>query len=142
MKSARINFGQPNTEYKLEINEAGEATSCYNQDTDTEYIGGGGESNLSTAEVTFVINAPAEDLSISIPAIWDSEEWAGISVTHSVINGDVLTVPLYKGACDGGIDLDDYNISDFSGTGSVVIDADSGIVITGNCTITYLPPAL
>ena len=43
MKSARINFGQPNTEYKLEINDAGEATSCYNQDTETEYIGGGGE---------------------------------------------------------------------------------------------------
>ena len=42
MKSARINFGQPNTEYILKINDAGEATSCYNQDTDTEYIGGGG----------------------------------------------------------------------------------------------------
>ena len=47
MKSARINFGQPNTEYKLEINDAGEATSCYNQDTETEYIGGGGGGGVA-----------------------------------------------------------------------------------------------
>lgn len=56
MKSAGINFGLPNTEYILKINDAGEATSCYNQDTDTEYIGGGGGGDFSTAEVKIKAN--------------------------------------------------------------------------------------
>lgn len=42
MKSARINFGLPNSEYIAEVNDSGEGISFRNQDTETEYIGGGG----------------------------------------------------------------------------------------------------
>lgn len=52
--SARINFGVPSSEYILKANKlTGAAISCYNQDTDTEYIGGGGggDSDFGTAEV-------------------------------------------------------------------------------------------
>lgn len=52
--SARINFGVPNSEYILKANKlTGAAISCYNQDTGTEYIGGGGggDSDFSTAAV-------------------------------------------------------------------------------------------
>lgn len=41
MKSARINFGIPNSEYIVQVDDTGAATSCYNQDTETEYVGGG-----------------------------------------------------------------------------------------------------
>ena len=42
MKSARINFGVPNSEYVLLADDNGEAVSLKNQDLNTEYIGGGG----------------------------------------------------------------------------------------------------
>lgn len=45
MKSARINFGIPESEYIVQVDDTGAAISCYNQDTETEYIGGGGGSN-------------------------------------------------------------------------------------------------
>ena len=61
MKSARINFGQPNTEYKLEINDAGEATSCYNQDTETEYIGGGGGGGGDFVKLTLSCKVSTPD---------------------------------------------------------------------------------
>lgn len=41
MKSARINFGIPESEYILEVDDSGAATSLVNQDTGTEYVGGG-----------------------------------------------------------------------------------------------------
>ena len=42
MKSARINFGIPQSEYVAEVNDQGEAISFRNQDTGNEYVGGGG----------------------------------------------------------------------------------------------------
>ena len=42
MKGARINFGVPNSEYVLLADDTGAAVSLKNQDTDAEYIGGGG----------------------------------------------------------------------------------------------------
>lgn len=47
MKSARINFGIPDSEYILEVDDSGAATSLVNQDTNTEYVGG--ESGLMAA---------------------------------------------------------------------------------------------
>lgn len=54
MKGARINFGVPNSEYVLLANDNGEAVSLKNQDTDTEYIGGGagGGSFLTITNVS------------------------------------------------------------------------------------------
>lgn len=42
MRSARINFGLPKSEYIVEVDDTGAAVSCRNQDTNTEYVGGGG----------------------------------------------------------------------------------------------------
>ena len=49
MKSARINFGIPDSEYIVQVDDTGAATSCYNQDTETEYVGGGGERHFPAA---------------------------------------------------------------------------------------------
>ena len=51
-RSAGINFGIPNSEYRLRINsDTGEAYSCYNLDTDTEYIGGSCDYEVITVTV-------------------------------------------------------------------------------------------
>ena len=44
MKSARINFGIPESEYILEVDDSGAATSQVNQDTGDEYVGAGNYS--------------------------------------------------------------------------------------------------
>lgn len=61
MKSARINFGIPESEYIVQVDDTGAATSCYNQDTDTEYIGGGGGGggDVPGEIFTVIINSPA-----------------------------------------------------------------------------------
>lgn len=41
MRSARFNFGLPSSEYIVEVDNTGTAVSCKNQDTNTEYVGGG-----------------------------------------------------------------------------------------------------
>ena len=59
-RSARINFGYPNSEFIVESDENGVAQSCRNVDTGIEYVGGG-SSDFSTAEVTIsgLITDPA-----------------------------------------------------------------------------------
>lgn len=55
MKGARINFGVPNSEYVLLADDDGVAVSLKNQDTDTEYIGGGGgERGANPVNLTWV----------------------------------------------------------------------------------------
>lgn len=61
MKSARINFGQPRSEYVAEVNDQGEAISFRNQDTDTEYIGGGsGLPDISAGDAGKVLTVSDE----------------------------------------------------------------------------------
>lgn len=81
MKGARINFGVPNSEYVLLADDDGVAVSLKNQDTDTEYIGGGGDyititsqyyGELIIAEVSAPVTAESAVLSvikIDIPEI-------------------------------------------------------------------------
>lgn len=131
MKSARINFGQPNTEYKLEINEAGEATSCYNQDTDTEYIGGGGGGDFSIAEVTITSDANA---AIVAPLITDDGESCAFTDTNFDAGTTTVYVILYKGTAygrlvdasgsgSGGVEVDEFGEIVFTGDGSITITA-------------------
>lgn len=140
MRSARINFGQPHTEYKLEINEAGEATSCYNQDTETEYIGGGGGGDFGTAEVT--INnitlpsgpQPIDNLYLCVSGEADNDFPACSTVIpiNNEFVGQPITVILYKGCqvvmLGSHIEGIIKNV-----TGSALLTAN-GLEITGNCS--------
>ena len=62
IKGARVNFGIPQSEYILRVDaETGEAVSCYNQDTDTEYIGGGSDYEVITVTVRAANISPQGD---------------------------------------------------------------------------------
>lgn len=130
MKSARINFGQPNTEYKLEINEAGEATSCYNQDTDTEYIGGGGD--FSTAEIT-IINNSAMPTTLHIP---NADELTGTPFAPSCMSDVYLSAnetATFKGILYKGKLMIPYS-PNITASGNVEISSGM-IIISGDCTL-------
>lgn len=136
MKSARINFGQPNTEYKLEINEAGEATSCYNQDTETEYIGGGGGGDFSTAKVT-IYNTGIEDTVVCrIPVTYDDPKTSGTEVLANHNETAIYNVILYKGTAIGHIQSENWD-DDPVCTGDITFNGND-FIITGNGTITFI----
>lgn len=85
MKSARINFGQPNSEYIAEVNDQGEAISFRNQDTDTEYIGGGGGlPDISAGDAGKVLAVSDE-----LAAEWVSP--ALVQVLNQQTNNEVLS---------------------------------------------------
>lgn len=150
MKSARINFGQPNTEYKLEINEAGEATSCYNQDTETEYIGGGGGGNpdfdTATGNLTITGGLAAElttDENNRLPVVIENDEMIGKQSGQGLDPGN-NTFVLYKGHSYGAF-MATSEITTYSGNiiltqtnldGMWYCDFD----ITGDFTITIPSP--
>ena len=56
MKSARINFGIPESEYIMEVDDSGAATSLVNQDTGTEYVGGGGGGDIPEGYAAILFN--------------------------------------------------------------------------------------
>lgn len=80
MKSARINFGIPDSEYIVQVDDTGAATSCYNQDTETEYVGGGG---------TFYTISNSEDSTINIGLL--------VSADTSMTNGVPAIIELFAG---------------------------------------------
>ena len=82
-KSARINFGIPDSEYIVKVDDTGAATSCYNQDTDTEYVGGGG-GDFSTATVT-VANNTNNGIEMALPFYVDANEMGEGSPATSFI---------------------------------------------------------
>lgn len=97
MKSARINFGIPDSEYIMEVDDSGAATSLVNQDTNTEYVGGGGGGNFSTAQVTFV-GATSEKNIIVYGAIAAEMGDSGASYAEELVRDNTnLSLILYKG---------------------------------------------
>ena len=100
---------------------------------------GGGSSDFSTAEVTFICNSP-EDVEATVkmatveeaapPFVANATSTGGFSL----FNGDevVRTAILYKGHC--GITF--TNVVSASGTGDISHIDDAGAKITGDCTIT------
>ena len=98
-KRALINFGIPNSEYIVRVDtDTGEALSCYNQDTNTEYIGGGGGggSDFSIAHVTIT---GVEDITLPFPCILNYPDDGIIGSWNTTQNvGDYpYPVILYKG---------------------------------------------
>lgn len=146
-RSAGINFGVPNSEYRLRIDPVtGEALSCYNQDTDTEYIGGGGgDSDYSTAEVTLRATSnedydPPLYVELIAPIITNGE--LVNQYIEEYTESKVFAVVLYKGALTlingipGIANLSDDQF-DISGdvTAELNLEGDLIIQITGDCTI-------
>lgn len=101
MKGAKINFGVPNSEYVLLADDNGVAVSLKNQDTDTEYIGGGGGSsdyptitatwNEDTQSYTYACDMTYAEISALISQ-YDSSVYPGIynDVGYGMEGGDWL----------------------------------------------------
>ena len=136
MKGARINFGVPNSEYVLLADDDGAAVSLKNQDTDTEYIGGGG-GDFSTAILTLVADDDLAD--IQIPIFVDSPVISGSTARGLFVEENPII--LYKGACIiGPFGVGMENAISISGDGEwVTPDEMSFLKVTGDCTITYTP---
>lgn len=81
MKSARINFGIPESEYIMEVDDSGAATSLVNQDTGTEYVGGGGD--LEVVEVEFVRGTATGSISLVVPVVDSWTELDGTIVYYT-----------------------------------------------------------
>ena len=143
-RSARLNFGIPDSEYIVEVDESGAATSCYNQDTQTEYVGGGGGGgDFSTAEVTF--NTTESESVMVYGIVADISSGLGSTIPtanavttfdNTVSNNDSLTVVLYQ----GNAYIATYSAvpTVVSGDASVTYYADDEcylITVTGDCTI-------
>ena len=139
--SARINFGIPNSEYIVRVDaDTGEALSCYNQDTDTEYInggGGGGDSDFSTAEITYINSNTQFSAFYTVNAVIIEDDKI-IQKVFRVDDEITVTVPLYKGKLSlllGFNNIDEEIQPQF--TGSIEPDEDwDNLIITGNGTIT------
>lgn len=128
--SAGINFGRPATEFIMEAKEDGEVTSCRNVITGTEYVGGGGSSDFSTAEVTIVGAAR-----LRFPIIYEEGGFMpfGAIWVGETDSGDTITVPLFK----NHLCIDTIN-EPTSISGSATYNSEyEWIDITGNCTLTF-----
>jgi hypothetical protein len=133
MKGARINFGVPNSEYVLLADDDGVAVSLKNQDTDTEYIGGGGSSDFSTAKLTIVRNTAG--FAVYVPNL--SQEDDDIWYDSIVVDSGEYSSVLYKGYATA-------YVVDRAGTGrepTITVSGnaeteDKSVYITGDCTIT------
>ena len=134
-RSAGINFGVPNSEYRLRINPVtGEALSCYNLDTDTEYIGGGGDSDFSIAKVTVINNAgrSANIVVVNAEAIEDNA--AAVYLFRTINNGAslIMNIPLYRGKAYYNPSGSGYNI-EVSGD---IVQSGVSYLVTGDGTLT------
>ena len=137
MKSFGLNDGRPNGEIVVEVDDNGAVTSARNVITNTEYVGGGGGGDFSTAEVilTGFPDEPTGDALIYFGEIYYNEE-REMGYSEVVIGyNDTYEVPLYQGHMRVSIN----NPSDFNVTGDIIIDEDyADIIISGNGTIEYV----
>ena len=97
--------------------------------------GGGGSSDFSTAEVTFIC-ADEPGITIQFINIQDDGIYGVLNITQST---QTVTVPLYKNKLSCGIPPFSMSVTSISGniTGSQM----GGYIISGNCTINYTLPA-
>ena len=128
--AAGINFGKPATEFIVEATEAGEATSCRNVVTGVEYIGGGGSSDFSTAEVTFNIS---NDSTVFTPVVTETPMDMILSIPiGSQMNG-TYNVVLYKNKLGLVATIE----GDVVVTGDIVYNSDEkNFLVTGDGSIT------
>lgn len=102
---------------------------------------GGGSSDFSTAQVTFVNNTGASSVASVPNCVEENALGSGspATVTYFVPTQDatpvVANVPLYKGSCYGFWDTNDEQF-EISVSGDVALMGGGTILITGDCTIT------
>lgn len=133
--AAGINFGKPATEFIIEATEAGEATSCRNAVTGVEYIGGGGSSDFSTAEVIIDGALTANSGRLYVPVLIH-EEGEDDYLDSEIFETGEYDILLFKNAILAYYVADAYGTA--STTGSIQYYEDEhAFVITGNGTITF-----
>lgn len=134
--AAGINFGKPNTEFIVESDENGVAQSCRNVDTGVEYVGGGGSSDFSTAEVTIIGDGNSTGLFFPLSYIDNNTITTNIVTTESVT--ETFIIPLYKGSAVLNLLLGGQD--NVATTGDVIFDSDTYLyTVTGDCSITIRP---
>lgn len=120
MKSARINFGIPESEYILEVDDSGAATSLVNQDTGTV--------------VVTIINNLNEDVNSDElePVLMDgvfaaAPIWVGAnsSMTWTMVTyqgeADILYAPIYNISIEGDAEANE----------------DILVIVSGDCTLIF-----
>ena len=135
---------------ELEVTENGTyetSGEMYNKVT-VNVEGGGGSSDVSTAEVTLV-NSADTSRAVIIPVFYEADPpFDPNAYVTSVVNilaneTIVINVPLYKGHCliPKGISGDrisgDTVATSFTVTSGSATSSMDGVDITGDCTITF-----
>ncbi len=95
--------------------------------------GGGGESDFSTAEVTFICTGEPE-ITAPFINIQDDGIYSLVNITQST---QTVTVPLYKNKLSC---FAPFSMSVTSTSGNITGSQTDGYIISGNCTINYTLP--
>lgn len=100
-------------------------------------ISGGGDSDFSTAEVTFVNDNTVGAYEITLFRLTND----GLALDKIIVQASepvIVNIPLYKGKCTFSLIIDDVDMEVMpTTTGGVVIDFNtSALIITGNGTFT------
>lgn len=122
---------------ELEVTENGTYETkgeMYNK-VNVNVEGGGGESDLSTAEVTFICN-DEPGITTQFINIQDDGIYSVLNITQST---QTVTVPLYKNKLS--CTIPPFSISVTSTSGNITGSQMVGYIISGNCTINYTTPA-
>lgn len=96
---------------------------------------GGGSSDFSTAEVTFICTKGEPDMTTQVINIQDDGIYSVLNIKQSI---QTVTVPLYKNKLSCGIPP--LSISVTSTSGNITGSQMDGYIISGNCTINYTLP--
>ena len=124
--AAGINFGKPLTEFIMESDENGIVSSCRNVVTGIEYVGGGGSSDFSTAEVTL-----EGVVGVTGVFLYEDEGTTDLATYTDSETENVATIVLYQGRCYIETDTPMVDVS-----GNIEMTSPpNGFLITGDCTI-------
>lgn len=134
--AAGINFGKPNTEFIVESDENGVAQSCRNVDTGIEYVGGGGSSDFSTAEVTF--NLSASSSSCEIYGVCINPDDDNLYAFYEVESGETKIVPIviYKNKTPVVVELDLTESQTVVVSGDIESPERTFLEVSGNGIVT------
>lgn len=97
-------------------------------------ISGGGSSDFSTAEVTFVTdNIP--EINLDIINVQNDGLYSEVLINQQE---QTVTVPLYQNKLSFYLSL--FNMSVSSTTGNITGSQNDGFIVTGDCVINYEVP--
>ena len=140
-KSARINFGIPDSEYIVKVDDSGAATSCYNQDTDTEYVGGGGGGDFTEITITLNVDTASSEIGFVLQDTDNGFLWAYIKS-----GSDLIITPDYYELSIGQTQIKIYLANEKSiiaydilgtvnSTSGAIQEMEGYYSISGDCTL-------